>query len=260
MSSKLQPLIVANWKMQLSVADSMRLANRIAQKVVPTAQAEVVLCPSFIAISEVQTELKAIQPSKRHGIELGAQNVSQYETGAYTGEISAEQLKGLCEFAIVGHSERRLHFGETRAVEGSKIAQCLEHSIKPILCIGETLMERGQELTNRVVLAQLEEGLQHVTKAEIDKVTIAYEPVWAIGSGEIPSPQDVAEVAREIMSFVTNRYPNSKPTRLLYGGSVTSHNARAFLDMPNINGLLVGGASLNYAEFSTIVNLTVKNN
>lgn len=260
MSSIDQPLIVANWKMQLSIADSVRLASRIAHKIVPSAQAEVVLCPSYIAITSVRSELNAIKSSNHHNIEVGAQNVSQYEAGAYTGEVSAEQLKGMCEFAIVGHSERRLHFGETRAVEGSKVAQCLGYGIKPILCIGETLMEREQELTNRVVLAQLEEGLQHVTQAEINQVTIAYEPVWAIGSGEVPSPQDVSEVASEIAAFIQNQYPSTKSVRLLYGGSVTSHNARAFLDMPNINGLLVGGASLNYAEFSTIVNLTVKNN
>jgi triosephosphate isomerase len=255
-----KPLIVGNWKMQLSNADSVRLANRIAHKIVPTAQAEVVLCPSFVAIPAVQTELAAIQSTKRHNIALGAQNVSQYENGAYTGEVSAEQLNGLVSYVIDGHSERRLRFGETSEVDGSKVAQCLEHGLKPILCIGETLLEREQDLTTTTVLAQFEAGLQHVTASEIDKLTIAYEPVWAIGSGELPAPEDVAEVAGEILSFVQNRYPHSKLTRLLYGGSVTSHNAQAFLDMPTIGGLLVGGASLNYIEFSKIVNLTVKNN
>lgn len=253
-----RPLIVANWKMQLTNSEAVTLASRIVQKIIPTATADVVLCPSYVALPQVQQELKALQSSKRHHVSLGAQNVSQYERGAYTGEVSAEQLEGLVSYVIDGHSERRLNFGETSEVDGSKLAQALRHGLKPILCVGETVLEREQSLTSRVVVDQLEAGLSHVTSSDLSEVAIAYEPVWAIGSGELPRPGDVAAVARDINDFLANRYAGVELPRVLYGGSVSASNAAAYLDIPQINGLLIGGASLNYIEFAKIVNLTVK--
>lgn len=246
-----EKLIVANWKMNTTLSEGSLLINRLRKELGKYSYAEIVLCVPFTHIYPLSRELKASNPH----LELGAQNISEHEQGAYTGEISAAQLKNLVEYVIVGHSERRKYFNETDTVDAMKLQQAVAHSLKPILCVGETKQQRNDGHSKQVVLDQLNTCLMHVSAQDVRHLTIAYEPVWAIGTGNTAKPSVVEEMVLLIRNTLAQRYGRmaSMHVRVLYGGSVEPETAKTYLQLFGVDGLLVGGASLNYKKFAEIV-------
>lgn len=245
-------LIVGNWKMHTNVSEASLLLSRLGRDIKAPETVEVVLCPPSISLYALARE---IDKQKNDKFELGIQNVYDVDEGAFTGEISAEMAKDLVGYAIVGHSERRIHFGERDKKIGQKVAACLRHGIKPILCVGEKIDDRTEGHAKRVVSDQLAVDLSGVTPAEIGRVTIAYEPVWAIGTGEFAKPHDVEQMTGHIRGCLKEIYSEdvSGQARILYGGSVDPDNCASYLEIDGVDGLLVGGASINYAKFAKIV-------
>ncbi len=245
-----KPIIIGNWKMHLNVDQSKNLAEKLEESLSDFSEGvDIVLCPSSIALHQVL----AATPS----LSVGIQNIYFADEGAYTGEISASQVKGLVRYAIVGHSERRANFGETNEMVARKAAAALRNGITPIICVGETAQERHHGEATQVINDQLSTGLTMLTASEIKDIVIAYEPVWAIGSGESAKADDVAEAADTIRSATAQMFGQSatEEVRILYGGSVSSDSAGSYLNLPAISGLLVGGASLNDHEFTKIVQI-----
>lgn len=244
-------LIVANWKMHHAVHDSSLLVHRLAEKVPSHRDVEVVLCPTFLALQSVSLQINHRQ------FKLGAQNCYWRDEGAFTGEVSATQLRGLVNYVIVGHSERRHVFGEHDRDIRHKVQAVLRNGMKPILCVGETAHEKADGETQHVLHDQVTSGLLNVTSEEIKDLTIAYEPVWAIGTGETPVPTDLEKAAKTIRKQIAALYGEKagKQVRVLYGGSVSAENTSAFLGAEGVDGLLVGGASLRADEFAKIVEL-----
>lgn len=243
-------IIVGNWKMNLNIRQSELLTSRVKAGI-KKATANIVICPNFISLNTVSNLVRSYGDS---GLSVGAQNLYDKDEGAFTGEVSGAMLKGLVDYCIIGHSERRIIFGENDDLISRKVAACFRNNIIPILCVGENLQQRHDKLAKNVVIDQLEQGLSEITIEEVKNVIIAYEPVWAIGTGENAKPYDVEEMMIEIQKFLINKYkevvaPNVK---ILYGGSVNGDNAKSYLDVPQCDGLLVGGASLNYKDFSKI--------
>lgn len=237
--NKSKNLIVANWKMNpLSLKQAQKLFKSIKIK----SEAEVVVCPPFVYLSSLKAS--------------GAQNCFSEEKGAYTGEVSVSMLKDLgCKYVIIGHSERRKYFQETDELINKKLKAVLNKGLKPIFCIGETGKEREEEKTEQVLLKELEQGLKDVPLSKIAKVNIAYEPIWAIGTGnacDVEEAQKMALLIRKIISKLYNPFI-SKKMRILYGGSVNSQNAAGYLKEAGFQGLLVGGASLDAKEFIKII-------
>ncbi len=232
----MKPLIVANWKCNpITQSEAKELFDSISKGIKDIENAETVICPPFIYLSLLK------------GLTLGAQDCYFEEKGAYTGEVSAAMLKDLgCQYIIVGHSERRKLFGEKNNDVNKKVLAVLDAGLIPILCVGETEQEREQEKTEEVLKAELEIGLIDVH--DVSKVIVAYEPIWAIGTG---NPCDIEEAQR--MKGIIQKMV-SKNIRILYGGSVNSENAEGYLKQAEFNGLLVGGASLKAKEFIKIVN------
>ena len=213
---------------------------------------EVVIAPSTIALQPLSLQVD------RHKIKLAAQNAFYRDYGAFTGETSFSQLRGIADYAIIGHSERRYIFGESDKSTAKKIAAAVRNRIKPILCIGETESERAFGETADVIRDQLIGGLSEVADDDLDKVIIAYEPVWAISStksAKLATPDEISEVVKLIRKVLTDTYGEQLATKvpILFGGSVNPANAGAYLTVPGINGLLVGGASLILAEFTDII-------
>ena len=241
-------IVVGNWKMNLSVPESSVLLEKIKQEK-PPVHAEVVVCPGFL---DIYSATEVLQGSE---IGVGAQDVYFEDAGAYTGEISAHQLKGFVEYVIVGHSERRHNFGETDKIVAKKAAACVRHQITPIICVGERLHEKMDGLTNMVVSAQVEASLSDLTPAEVANSVIAYEPVWAIGTGHVCDPKRAQQVIKNIRNLVGVVYgPKAKESvRIIYGGSVTDQNAKSFTTQSDIDGLLVGGSSLDHEVFTGII-------
>ncbi len=242
--------IVGNWKMYQTPEQAVRLVERLQQKVKPQTHVTTVVCPPFIDLVPVHEVIE------RDVLRLGAQNVNASDEGAYTGEVSGPMLAGLAEFVIVGHSERRRYNKETDKEIAAKVAAALRNNLTPILCVGERLTERHNGHAQRVVVDQLNGCLSEVGDDEIGQVIIAYEPIWAIGTGESATPKDVVPIVKVIRQTLEELYGEGGSSRveLLYGGSVSPENARAFLSMDHVSGLLVGGASLNYDQFAKIVN------
>ncbi|HET7874422.1 MAG TPA: triose-phosphate isomerase [Methylomirabilota bacterium] len=243
------PLVVGNWKMHGTVAEARELAQSIRDGLKRPRGVEVVLCPPFTALVAV-SEALAGSP-----IGLGAQNCHWEGRGAFTGEVSPAMLADVsCRWVILGHSERRHVFRETDEEIQKKVAAALAHRLKPILCVGETAEERRQGLTFTVVEGQLRAALSGLGPDDIKRCTLAYEPVWAIGTGVNATPAQAAEVHGYLRGLVSQL--GSKETaqvlRILYGGSVKPDNAQALVQEPDIDGLLVGGASLQAAGFITI--------
>jgi len=246
-----QKIVAGNWKMNVSLNDAKDLilgVNRLMTN--HTYTSNVVLCPPFIY-------LKFANETFHHNkVKVGSQNVSQYNNGAYTGEISAELLKSLeTEFAIIGHSERRQYFNETNEIVFEKVQRCLEHSITPIVCVGETLDER-KSMQHFTVIQQQLSKLFSLSAEDFQKIVIAYEPVWAIGTGETASPTQAQEVHEFIRKEIASKYGNevAETISILYGGSVKSANAADLFSQKDIDGGLIGGASLDLNEFSAIIN------
>ena len=245
-------IIVGNWKMNMDLKQTATLITRLRTQITePTAR--VVVCPSFVSLvqaSEIISSQKAL-------LELGAQNINDNDEGAFTGEVSGPMLKGLVSYAIVGHSERRIVFMESNELIARKVAACIRNKLTPILCVGENTNERQEGLAKRTVLDQLEQNLSEIIPSEASKLIIAYEPVWAIGTGVNAEPYDVEEMALAIYHYLVNKYGTETADKipLLYGGSTNGDNAASYLAINKIGGLLVGGASLNYKVFGSICQL-----
>jgi triosephosphate isomerase len=246
--SERQPFIAGNWKMHKTVADAKALARDIRQGVAPGRRAEVALAPPYTALAAVAEELAGSD------IRLAAQNAFWEKQGAFTGAISPLMLADVgCRYVIIGHSERRQHFGETNATVNRRLKAVLESGLAIILCVGETLDEREADQTFEMVRTQLHEGLAGVT-AGADRLVIAYEPVWAIGTGKTATPQQAQEVHGFIRSLLREFMGSAaEAIRIQYGGSVTPDNAATLLAQPDIDGALVGGASLKPELFLPII-------
>ncbi len=242
-------IIAGNWKMNKTSKEAVALINEL-KPLVQTDEAEVVFCVPAVSLTT------AIEAAKGSNIKIGAQNMHFEENGAFTGEISASMLTEIgVTHVVIGHSERREYFAETDVTVNKKVLKALQHGLVPILCCGETLTQRDQGVTIDHVRTQIKIALQSVTAEDIVKVVIAYEPIWAIGTGRTASSEQAEEVCAAIRTVVEELYGASlaNEVRVQYGGSVSAKNATELFAMPNIDGGLVGGASL-IADFGKVVN------
>ncbi|MDP4610696.1 MAG: triose-phosphate isomerase [Opitutales bacterium] len=247
-------LIAGNWKMNLNSAEGADLAKDVVSIVGAQTDVAVCVCTTFTALESVS---KVVNDSN---VQLGAQNMHFEASGAYTGEISAEMLRHLfCNFVILGHSERREYFGETDALVNKKTLAALAANLKPIVCIGETLDEREAGKVNEVIKTQLEGALVGVTAANADALVVAYEPVWAIGTGKTATPEMAEEVHAEIRCLLAGLIGEeaAEKVRILYGGSMKPGNAPELLAQKNIDGGLIGGAALKANDFAGIIEAAV---
>jgi triosephosphate isomerase len=244
-------LIAGNWKMNKTSTDAVALVNEIVAAAGKNNDVEIVVCPPFTSVEAVG---KALEGSS---IKLGAQNMHPEASGAFTGEISAPMLRAIfATHVILGHSERRAYFGETDAFINKKVLAALKNQLKPILCVGETLAEREAGSTLKVVQTQLEGGLEGISKEQASTVVIAYEPVWAIGTGKVATTDQAQEVHAFIRGLLTKLFtePVAQKVRILYGGSMKPANAPELLAQKDIDGGLIGGASLEARSFVELIN------
>jgi triosephosphate isomerase (TIM) len=247
-----KPIIAGNWKMYKTIKESIELANGIKRELfkLDFAAVDVVLCPAFTVLSEVAEVLNETD------IGLGGQDVYWQEEGAFTGEVSAVMLKDAgCQYVIIGHSERRQFFGETNETVNKKIKAALNKSLTPIICVGENLQERESNNTLKVIQEHLRGGLVDISASDLLKTVIAYEPVWAIGTGKTATGEQAQEVHKYIRDLLRKMYGEevASSIRIQYGGSVKPENIAELIAKPDVDGALVGGASLKVDSFSTIV-------
>jgi len=244
------PMIAGNWKMNTTVSEAIKLVNEMRLPLDEITNVDKVVCPPFISLAPVWELIKG------SSIKLGAQNLYFAEKGAYTGEISPLMLADLCEFVIIGHSERRQYFNETGEIVNKKVRAALGAGLTPILCVGERLEENEADRTEEVVTEQLWSSLAGVNYS--GGLLIAYEPVWAIGTGKAATGRQANQTISLIRHNVIELYGKevAQDMRILYGGSVTAENAAEFMNQPEIDGALVGGASLKVTEFLSIVKQT----
>jgi triosephosphate isomerase len=246
----LKPFIVGNWKMHGTTREAEELIMRLRELLKGIESIGIIIAPPFTALHYVGHLLAG------SSMKLCAQNIFWEESGAYTGEISPGMLKDAgCEYVIIGHSERRLQFQETDKMVNRKMLAALKGGLKPVLCVGETLEERGCGEALNVVKKQVQEGLKGVLPVQMKEVAIAYEPVWAIGTGKTATTEEAEEVHNTIRKFLYNIFElkSVQETRIIYGGSVKPGNIDSLMAQPNIDGVLVGGASLEAADFARIV-------
>lgn len=251
------PLIAANWKMNTTVAEAKKLVGELLEDLDRVEGIEKVLCPPFVSLAIIKEMLR------HSSIKLGAQNMHFEIQGAYTGEISPLMVRELCDYVILGHSERRLYFHETDQIVNKKLKAALANGIKPILCVGETTEENEVGKTEEVIHRQVRMALDGVETAILENaasLVIAYEPVWAIGTGKAASGKQAADTAELIRAVIAGLWNTSiaRNLRILYGGSVTGTNISEFVGYPEIDGALVGGASLRAREFLSIVQQTAE--
>lgn len=242
-------LIVGNWKMHFTTGQASLYLHKLEQSVTSYRDVEVVLCPNLLTLQSLSLQVN------HRKFRLGAQNCYWQDEGAFTGEVSATMMRGLVHYVIVGHSERRHIFSETDKDIAQKVQAVLRNGMRPILCVGETKHERTEGETAHVIHSQVTAGLRNVSSDEIDNIVIAYEPVWAIGTGDVANVDDALRAIKLIRKHVRALFGEeaSERVRVLYGGSVDSMNAGGFLRTPGIDGLLIGGASLKAKVFSGIV-------
>ncbi|OGQ83544.1 MAG: triose-phosphate isomerase [Deltaproteobacteria bacterium RIFCSPLOWO2_12_FULL_60_19] len=242
-------LVVGNWKMHGTRSEAVKLATGVLEASRRNLSVEVVLAPPFTALAAVSAALRC------GAVRLAAQNLHWETEGAFTGEISVSMLRDLdCRYVIVGHSERRRLFGESDAIVAKKVGAALSAGLRPILCVGETLGERRRGRTNGVIARQLRVALKGLSKSAIEKLTFAYEPVWAIGTGKNATPEQIAAVHRFVRELLRRRAGlSARACRILYGGSVRPDNAAELAAQPEVDGVLVGGASLKVGAFASIV-------
>lgn len=249
------PLIVANWKMNKTNKEvSDFLAKLLANEEV-ISDIDVVICPSFVSLDSSKSLLA------QSSVNIGAQNIYQEIEGAYTGEVSAEMITPFCSYVILGHSERRKYFKETYKEVRKKALLALDQNIKPIICVGEQLKDREKGIAEYVVRKQLEEALESFSKEVAQSLVIAYEPIWAIGTGKSDNPEESNLVCKQIRQFLIELFDDeaAKKMRILYGGSVIPENIISFIKMAEIDGALVGGASLDFEQFLKIIKLVKAN-
>ncbi len=245
--------IVGNWKMNFTIGESSIYLHKLLKKITPKKGLQIAIAPSLIALQPLSLQID------RKKIKLVAQNCCAKDFGAYTGETAAAQLRGLVNYCIVGHSERRYVFGETDKDIREKVAACIRNNITPILCVGETESERTFGETADVLRDQLAAGLSDVAKEDLDKVIIAYEPVWAISSvkgARVAVPDDVSNCVNLIRKHLKSTFgKEAEDVPVLYGGSVNPSNCGAYLTIPGVDGLLVGGSSLIADQFNDIIEI-----
>ncbi len=244
------PFIAGNWKMNKTVEESLDLVRQLKATLSSIVGVEVAVAPPFTALYAISRELKG------SFIGLAAQDLFYEEKGAFTGEISPLMLKEIgCQYVIIGHSERRQFFGETDETVNRRIKAALGHGVRPIFCMGETLKERDEGKAFSVIERQVEGGLRSIGEEEMKDIVIAYEPVWAIGTGKTATPEQAEEVHRFIRKKLEGLYSRriAERIRIQYGGSVTPENIKGLMSQENIDGALVGGASLKSETFSKIV-------
>ncbi len=249
-------LIAGNWKMNKTASEAATFIHELSQRELASSVVEIVIAPPFTALDSVRRAL-----GTKSSIGLAGQNMHWEDSGAYTGEVSAPMLKDLgCQYVILGHSERRALFGETDDVIQKKLTTAFRHGLNPILCVGESLAQREAGQTTQVITQQLRGCLGGFTPAHLATLTIAYEPVWAIGTGKAASPEQAVPVHQTIRLFLQNEWSSdiAQKTRILYGGSVTPQNVSSFLASEEIDGALVGGACLQVESFATIAALAQK--
>lgn len=245
-------IIAGNWKMNKTISEGEVLSKELKMQFKDVTDIEVVLCPPFTALNSISHVIDETN------IELGAQNVCWEAEGAFTGEISPLMLKDLgVKFVIIGHSERRQYFGETNEIVNKKVKAAFKYGLMPIMCIGEKLSEREENMTFEVLNDQIENGLKELYGVDLTKLIVAYEPIWAIGTGRTATPQ----IAQETHKFIRRKLSEifskdiAENIRIQYGGSVKPQNAKDLLGQPDIDGALVGGASLEARDFAEIVNM-----
>ena len=245
-----RPFIAGNWKMFKTPVEADAFAEGLKRALVNQAAVDVAVIPPFVALPAVVQRLRST------GVKVGAQNCHAEVTGAFTGEVSAEMLRAVgVDYCVVGHSERRTLFGETDAQVAAKVRACFRAGILPILCVGETLPEREGGQAEKVVERQLDAAVTGLVPDQVAQVTLAYEPVWAIGTGKVATPAQAQEMHAFIRSWLQARYPAfvARTVRIQYGGSVKGSNAAGLLSQPDIDGALVGGAALVESEFVSII-------
>lgn len=242
-------MVAGNWKEHFTVSEASHFLHKLEATVVNHQSIEVVLLPNILTLQPLSVQLD------RRKFRLGAQDGYYEDAGAYTGEVSMAMLRELVHYVLVGHSERRHIFGENDDVVAKKAQAAVRNGIMPIICIGETLQERLANETKQVLHNQITAGLMNLTSREVGAIVIAYEPVWAIGTGEFAKPDQVEEALKYIRRQVAELFGDrsARLIRILYGGSVDESNASSYLELDDCDGALVGGASLNQYKFSSIV-------
>ncbi len=249
----MKKIIIGNWKLNLDHLEAIQLLQKINYSLPEDIEEniEIVLSPSFTSLRSLQTVIS----SDKLKIKLSSQNVSQYSSGAYTGEISAAQLKKLdIEYAIVGHSERRTLFNEVDSVINDKVNRLIDSEIMPIFCFGESIDERTSGTYLNFIENQINEGLKGLRKDKVKKLVVAYEPIWAIGTGEVASLENIVEVLDYVKNIINKKpYFNDDNIKFIYGGSVSPDNAEDILNSKIVDGALVGGASLDPNKFLDII-------
>jgi triosephosphate isomerase len=246
-----KPLMAGNWKMYKNAGETTAFFEKFLPLVAASSHADVVIGAPFVNLPA------AVAATSGSKVEIGAQNLFWAKEGAYTGEISPPMLVGVgCKWVIIGHSERRQYFGETEETVLKRTLAALEYGLKPIVCVGERLEERESGSTEAVLKAQFDGGVASLSDAQFAQITIAYEPVWAIGTGKTATPDMAADAHRYIRGLVNGKYgaEAASKVRILYGGSVKPDNVKGLMAQPEIDGALVGGASLDAVGFASIVN------
>jgi len=248
-----RPLIAGNWKMNMTHFEAMKFIQNLGYEFKNKNDCEVCVCPPFITLQSV----KNIVDTDRIELKLGAQNMHWKDSGAYTGEISPLMLKTLdVEYVIIGHSERREYFADTDETVNKKIISAFKHGLKPVMCVGEKIEIRESKNAEEFVIGQLVKCLEGIEEKFISSLTIAYEPIWAIGTGRTATSVDANEMCAAIRKKISELYSisSSEIVRILYGGSVKASNIKELMSMPDIDGALVGGASIELQEFIEIIN------
>ena len=243
-------IIAGNWKMNMLPNEAMEFITKLSEKIRDT-QNEVILCVPYTDL------FYSLLTAQGTNIKIGAQNMHWEEKGAYTGEIAPKMLKSInVEYVIIGHSERREYFAETDETVNKKIKSAMQNNLKPIVCVGENLEQKENNKTNEIITTQTQKALEGLTNSQVESTIIAYEPIWAIGTGKTASKEDANNAIKEIRNKIRELYGEqiAGKVKILYGGSVKPENAKELFDTSDIDGALVGGASLNVHEFEKIVN------
>ena len=253
-SMSMKKLIVGNWKMNLNMQEASLYLHKLTNMGPAQRTIEVVIAPTMLTLQSLSTQIN------RRRFKLAAQNCYWRDSGAYTGEVPAAHLRGIADYAIIGHSERRYLFAESDKETRAKVQAAMRNHIQPILCIGETASERANNETNDVLHDQLLGGLANLTADELNRLVVAYEPVWAIGTGDNATPDDVKQAVKIIRRHIGQLFgaAPAKEVRVLYGGSVNKDNASSYLRTEGVDGLLIGGASLDAHQFTEIIEQAYK--
>jgi triosephosphate isomerase len=248
-----KPFIAGNWKMCTTIAEAEALIQGLLPRVGAVDDVDVVVCPPYLALQAV------VDSARGSAVGVYAQNMHEADDGAFTGEVCSRMLAEIdVQGVVLGHSERRQYFGETDRALQQKVPKALAAGLTPILCVGETEEERERGDTERKLRHQVQEGLERLSTEQIAAVTVAYEPIWAIGTGVVATPEQAQEAIAFVRALIGDKAPEAAPlARVLYGGSVSPDNARELLALPDVDGALVGGASLDADSFAQIVDAAV---